>query len=105
MRARRSSSSDSGVSIVNGRIAVASADRSAISAMRVLLGDGGEVTARSLLVSSAHRPRREPWVLRTGLLTGLLAESPFRRRWERCEATRQPYEPRFEPHPARGLSP
>src|SRR5215212_11534885 len=77
MRARRSSRSDSGVSIVNGRIAVASADRSAMTAMWVLLGeDGGEVTARSLLVSSAHCARREPWVAH-GVAHWAARGSPF----------------------------
>src|SRR3954463_13081190 len=73
MRARRSSSSDSGVSIVNERIAVASADRSAVSAMSVLLGeDGGEGdgTQPARLVRTP-RPSRTLGLL-TGLLTGLL---------------------------------
>src|SRR3954469_7231979 len=77
MRARRSSRSASGISIVNGRIVVSSADRLAMTAMVSSLGgDAGEVTARSLLVSSAHRPRREPRVCSRGSLTGLLAEPP-----------------------------
>src|SRR4051812_27940418 len=68
MRARRSSSSDSAVSIVNGRIAAASADRSAMTAMWVLLGEyGGEVAP----AACSSRPHTAP-VENPGLLTGLL---------------------------------
>src|SRR5688572_3249870 len=52
---------------MNGRTVVSPVDLSVMTAMWVLLGgDGGEVTARSLLVSSAHRARREPWVCSRG---------------------------------------
>src|SRR3954454_17736355 len=71
IRARRSSRSASGISIVNGRMAVLSAGLSVMTAIGVLLdGDSGEVTARSLRVSSAHRPRREPRVRPRGCSLG-----------------------------------
>src|SRR4051794_32824011 len=89
MRARRSSRSASGISIVNGRTVVSPVDVSVMTAMWVLLGgDGGEVTARSVLVSSAHIARREPWVahgVHTGVLTGPFAGLPLRGRLGSCE--------------------
>src|SRR5919106_3524521 len=76
MRARRSSSSASGVSIVNGRTAVLSAGVSSVTAMWVLLGgDGGLVTSRTLTVSSARRVRRKRWVCSLG--------SPWAAPWSR----------------------
>src|SRR5919106_24808 len=76
MRARRSSSSASGVSIVNGRTAVLSAGVSSVTAMWVLLGgDGGLVTSRTLTVSSARRVRRRRWVCSLG--------SPWAAPWSR----------------------
>src|SRR4051812_35379017 len=61
MRARRSSRSASGVSIVNGRIAVASAVFSAMTAMWILLGIAAPApvhkpttTARQRAVTESH---------------------------------------------------
>src|ERR671914_2169956 len=60
-RVRRSSSSASGMSIVNGRIVVSPADLSVMTAMVVLLvGDGGVVTGRACAVRLLVAPVEPP---------------------------------------------
>src|SRR4051794_8380923 len=99
MRARRSSRSASGISIVNGRMAVLSASLSTVTAMWVLLGRTvvDDVTDPDRLVCTS-RPSRTLGLL-TGLRTGPLAgrrergehavwQHRPRARWRRANAHR-----------------
>src|SRR4051812_2246899 len=79
MRARRSSRSDSGVSIVNGRIAVASADFSAMTDIWVLLVWVVVWDRTNLIALPARRARRRPWFCYVGCPPGVSLGSLHRR--------------------------